>query len=165
MRAAGRAAAIDIFELRVLFQAVRSLQGLVAPSCAPCMCACAKAVSCFSACAPAACALRIFVNLHNKKVRSRSLPGPDRTPCRGGTAAPQTARLRHGADFNQLAIEQVLNGQAGAATSAAASQDLAAILGGHTGTEAMHLCALTLLGLISSDRGSHNYTLLILRLF
>ena len=52
------------------------------------------------------------------------------------------------------------NGQAGAATSAAAGENLTAILGGHTGTEAVHLRALTLLGLISSDRGSHNYTLL-----
>ena len=60
----------------------------------------------------------------------------------------------------KLAVEQVLHGQAGAAPSAAAGQDLTAILGGHTGTEAVHLRALTLLGLISSDRGSHNYTLL-----
>ena len=36
MRAAGRAAAIDIFELRVLFQAIRSLQGLLRPLCGRC---------------------------------------------------------------------------------------------------------------------------------
>ena len=57
------------------------------------------------------------------------------------------------------------NGQAGAAASTAASQDLAAILGRHTGTEAVHLRALTLLGLISSDGRSHNYTLLMIKGF
>ena len=57
------------------------------------------------------------------------------------------------------------NGQAGAATSAAAGKNLAAILGGHAGTEAVHLRALTLLGLISSDGRSHNYTLLMIKGF
>ena len=46
------------------------------------------------------------------------------------------------------------------AAGAAAGKNLAAVLGGHTGTEAMHLRALALLGLISSDRRCHCYTLL-----
>ena len=57
------------------------------------------------------------------------------------------------------------NGQAGAATSAAAGENLTAVLGGHAGTEAVHLGALTLLGLISSDGRSHNYTLLMIKGF
>ena len=55
------------------------------------------------------------------------------------------------------------HGQPGAATGAAAGKNLAAILGGHTGTEAVHLGALTLLGLISSDRRCHNHTLLMMK--
>ena len=57
------------------------------------------------------------------------------------------------------------NGQAGAAASTAAGENLTAVLGGHTGTEAVHLGALTLLGLISSDGRSHNYTLLMIKGF
>jgi hypothetical protein len=57
------------------------------------------------------------------------------------------------------------NGQAGAAASTTAGENLTAILGGHTGTEAMHLRALTLLGLISSDGRSHKYTLLMMKGF
>ena len=42
-------------------------------------------------------------------------------------------------------------GQAGAAASAAASQDLAAVGGSHTLTETMDLGAMTLLGLIGTN--------------
>jgi len=38
-----------------------------------------------------------------------------------------------------------------AATTTTGGQNTAAILGGHTGTEAMHLAALTLLGLVSTE--------------
>ena len=57
------------------------------------------------------------------------------------------------------------NGQAGAAASTAAGENLTAVLGGHTGTEAVHLRALTLLGLVSSDGRSHKYTLLMIKGF
>ena len=57
------------------------------------------------------------------------------------------------------------NGQAGAAAGTTAGENLTAVLGGHTGTEAVHLRALTLLGLISSDGRSHNYTLLMIKGF
>ena len=55
------------------------------------------------------------------------------------------------------------NGQAGAAASTTAGENLTAVLGGHAGTEAVHLGALTLLGLISSDRRCHNHTLLMMK--
>ena len=44
-----------------------------------------------------------------------------------------------------------------AATTTTGSQDTTAILGGHTGAEAVHLAALTLLGLVSTE---HRSTLL-----
>ena len=44
-----------------------------------------------------------------------------------------------------------LNGQFLAAAATAGSQNPTAILGGHAGTEAMHLVALALLGLIGTE--------------
>ena len=42
------------------------------------------------------------------------------------------------------------------ATTATGGQHTAAILGGHAGTEAMHLAALTLLGLVSTEHREHS---------
>mgnify|MGYP003485297283 CR=1 FL=1 len=47
--------------------------------------------------------------------------------------------------------ENRLHGQLLAATTTTGSQHAAAVLGGHTGTEAVHLAALTLLGLVSTE--------------
>ena len=88
----------------------------------------------------------------------------------GRTETPAHANDRRGSRQRIIAAmsyqsDGVGNGQAGAATSAAAGENLTAVLGGHTGTEAVHLGALTLLGLISSDGRSHNYTLLMIKGF
>ena len=96
---------------------------------------------------------------HNERKRPvPGLAGPDRTLCaqEGIRASCIAAHERQ-----RFKSDGVGNGQLGAATGAAAGKNLAAILGGHTGTEAVHLRALTLLGLIRSDRRCHNYTLLI----
>lgn len=83
------------------------------------------------------------------------LSGPDRALLimRG-----ENAHLWKGGDggYAVRQLHGIGNGQLSAATSAAAGKNLATILGGHAGTEAVHLRALTLLGLISSDRGSHS---------
>lgn len=55
-----------------------------------------------------------------------------------------------------LSSDRIGNGQLRAAAGAAAGKDLAAVLGGHAGAEAMHLRALALLGLIRSDRRCHS---------
>ena len=134
MRAAGRAAAIDVFELRVLFQAVGSLQGRCPP--------------------PVGC-----------NERKRPVPGLCRAgPKRCAASVPRrTGRAVRPARSDQS--DGVGNGQAGAAAGAAAGKNLAAVLGGHAGTEAMHLRALALLGLISSDGRGHKYTLLMIKGF
>ena len=87
------------------------------------------------------------------------MPGRTETPAPSGTGAGGLAAAM------SYQSDGVGNGQAGAATSAAAGENLTAVLGGHTGTEAVHLRALTLLGLISSDGRSHNYTLLMIKGF
>ena len=58
-----------------------------------------------------------------------------------------------GSDF--LQSDGVGHGQLRAATGTTAGKHLAAVLGGHAGTETMHLRALALLGLIRSDGRSH----------
>ena len=47
-----------------------------------------------------------------------------------------------------------LHSQLLAATTTTGGQDTTAILGGHAGTEAVHLAALTLLGLVGTEHGS-----------
>jgi hypothetical protein len=47
-----------------------------------------------------------------------------------------------------------LHSQLLAATTTTGSQHAAAVLGGHTGTEAVHLAALTLLGLVGTEHVS-----------
>ena len=47
-----------------------------------------------------------------------------------------------------------LDGQLLAATTTAGGQNATAVLGGHTGTEAVHLAALTLLGLVGTEHVS-----------
>lgn len=44
----------------------------------------------------------------------------------------------------------VRNGELGTALSTTAGENLAAVLGGHTGTEAVHLGTMPLIGLISA---------------
>ena len=84
-------------------------------------------------------------------------------PCVEFAACGRRGRRRQMAVTDLHQSDGVGDGQPRAATGAAAGKNLAAILGGHTGTEAMHLGALALLGLISSDGRSHKYTLLILK--
>ena len=47
------------------------------------------------------------------------------------------------------------------AAATAGSQNTTAVLGRHPGTEAMHLAALALLGLISTEHGQHSSQILI----
>ncbi len=49
------------------------------------------------------------------------------------------------------------NGQFFASAAAAGSKDPASVLGGHPGTEAVHLVALTFLGLISTLHGNNSF--------
>ena len=44
-----------------------------------------------------------------------------------------------------------------AATTTTGGQHAATVLGGHTGTEAMHLAALTLLGLVGTEHLQHSF--------
>ena len=54
------------------------------------------------------------------------------------------------------ALRRFLHRQLFAAAATAGSQNPAAVLGRHAGTESMHLAALTLLGLISTEHGQHS---------
>ena len=85
------------------------------------------------------------------------LPLPAESPY-SGKARPfgQTGGLHP-----QLKVQSAFRGlhrQLFAATATAGSQDPAAVLGGHPGTESVHFAALTLLGLIRTE---HSSTLLI----
>ena len=54
------------------------------------------------------------------------------------------------------ALRRLLHRQLLAAAATAGSQNTTAVLGRHPGTEAMHLAALALLGLISTEHGQHS---------
>ena len=54
------------------------------------------------------------------------------------------------------ALRRLLHRQLLAAATTAGSQNTTAVLGRHPGTEAMHLAALALLGLISTEHGQHS---------
>ena len=63
-----------------------------------------------------------------------------------------------GAGFFGFHLYDPISAEHLAATAATGGQHTTAVLGGHTGTETMHLAALTLFGLISTE---HCETLLL----